>query len=588
MIQSKPVRTILLLCAIAVAAVACGAKDDEPADADRSALRQNEGVLKYVPADTPYVFAFPESMPEDVLDKLEANADSIYAAYETVIEETLKGMAAERGDQDDEDVDEFIGLIGDLVGLMRSDELRAAGIPRSPQMAAYGVGLLPVLRVVLADPDAFDAKIDELENDAGAEMTVDEIDGQSYRYAGDDEARLIIAVIDDQAVATIVPTGLSEEQLKAVLGMDLPRQSIAQSGALAELAESYGYGPHALGFLDIERLAATFLDTASGVNAELMTLMDYNPETLSEVCRTEVREMSLVMPRIVTGYTEISTRQLSSNSVFEIRDDLATGLMTLAAAVPGMGMDHGGLGSFGMSLDLLAAREWYEARLDALEADPFECEYFAELQVGLAQGRQALNQPLPPIVYGFKGFLAVIDNIDGIDFASGQPPTDIDARVLVANDNAAGLLAMGGMFSPELAALELQPDGNPVELEIPQLAGGVESAYIAMTENSLGLAVGDASAARLGELLKAEAGDPPPFMSMHLDGARYYELISEAIQASAEMPGEDGSVQEVSPEMQQALSQVMTGVGDMIERISIDVTFTERGLELPTTVTLSD
>ncbi len=587
MTQSKPVQTILLLCAVAVGVVACGRKDD--GDVGQSALTRNEGVLMYVPADTPYVFATPEPMPDDVLDKLEANSDSIFSAYETVIKETLQPMAAERDGDEPENVDAVIELIGELAGLMRSDELRAAGIPRGPQIAVYGVGLLPVMRLALEDADAFEAKITELEENIESEMTVAEIDGQSYRYVGDDEGRLVIAIIDDHAVAAIVPASLSQEQLKTVLGLERPTQSIAESGALSDLAERYGYGPYALGYFDVERFAATFLDTASGVNAELLSLMEYDSSTLTDVCRSEIREMSAVVPRLVSGYTEISTRQLSSNTVFEVRDDLARGLMTLSTAVPGMGTDHGGFGSFGLSFDLLAARELWEARLDALEADPFECEYFAEFQAGVAQGREALNQPLPPIAYGFKGFVAVIDSIEGVDFGSGQPPTDIEARVLVANDNAEGLLAMGAMFSPELANLDVQPDGNPVELNLPPITDGFGSAYVAMTESALGIAVGDGSATGLGNLLKSAAGEPPPFMSMHLDGARYYELISQAIEASggiAQNP--DGSAQELSPEMQQAMSQVMTGIGAMVERISIDMTFTEHGVELPSTVTLAD
>ena len=338
----------------------------------------------------------------------------------------------------------------------------------------------------------------------------------------------------------------------------------------------------------MERLGSVFLDTATGVNAELLNLMDYDPATLSDVCRAEIREFTQIMPRIASGYKTVSTRHLDSNTIFEVRDDLATGMMALTAPVPGLGVDHGGLGSFGMSIDLLAAREFYEDRLAALEADPFECEYFAELQAGFAQGGAALNQPLPPIVYGFKGFVAIIDKIDGFDIANQRPPEEIEARVLIANDNAAGLLAMGSMFSPELASLNLEPNGEPVELNVPPFTDGLEAAWVAMTGDALGLSVGEGTDEGLKTLLESDTVSPSPFMSMNLDGARYYQMMSDIVNETGPLPGPDGNPTEASPELQRAMTQVMTGVGDMIERISVNVTFTENGVELPSRITLAD
>ena len=582
--QFFSIRTVLVVGALCVGLAACSSKDDETPQQGLAAIGQADEVLKFVPADTPFAFASLAAMPDDVLDKLEANSDSMFSAYETVIKETLKTMAAEGELEDDEDSAKVIALLGELTGMMRSDRLREAGVPRSPRTAIYGVGMLPVVRMGLADTDAFDAKMTELAEKVDAEFSTGNVDGQAYRYVGDEEARLVIAIIGEQAVASLVPSGLSDEQLKSVLGLTPPTRSLADTGALQQLAERYNFGPYALGFLDIERLVATFLDPSTGVDAELLAMMEYDSAELSDICREEIREASGIVPRIVSGYNDVTTSKLTTNTVLEMRDDIAAGLMTLSSPVPGMGMDHGGFASFGMSLDLLAAREFYEARLDALEADPFKCEYFAEVQAGVAQGRQALNQPMPPIVYGFNGFLAVIDDIGEIDFATQQPPRDVDARLLVANDNAEGLLAMGTMFSPELAALNLQADGKPIELDLPPFTSQFDEAFVAMTQNTLGVAVGADSEKGLSDLLGAPVANPPPFMSMSIDGARYYDLMAQVIDAGAA----SGDEEEVSAEMQVAMSQVMTGIGDFVERINVDVTFTENGVEIPTSMTLSD
>jgi hypothetical protein len=392
---------------------------------------------------------------------------------------------------------------------------------------------------------------------------------------------VIVAAIDDQLVVSAVPGDLPEGLLKSVLGIEMPGTSIADSGELTALAEKYGYQSYGLGLVDAERIASIFLDDQTGVNREVLALMDYDSSSLPDVCKSEIRSIAGVAPRFVTGYTDLTGQHIKSNSVVELRSDLAAGMQKLTTPVPGLGTEQGGLMSFGMSLNLLAAREFYSARLDALEADPFECELFADLQAGVAKGRALLNQPVPPIVYGFQGFLAVIEDIKGMDIGKQQPPTDIDMRVLVATDNAEGLLAMGAMFSPEIAALNLKPDSKPVKVEVPAIASSIEAAFVAMSENALALSFGTGSESGLEAMLGAASNDPAPFMSMDMDAGRYYGFIGDAMTLS---DPED----ELPAEAVKATGDVMKTLQKMFSRVSVDIQFTERGVELPTTMVLAD
>jgi hypothetical protein len=451
-------------------------------------------------------------------------------------------------------------------------------------MVLYGAGLLPVMRMTVSDGDLLQATIARIEEKAKDSMSVATIGGQQYRYAGDEEAQIVIAVIEDEFVLSIVPTNLPEDLLKTVLGLTLPESNIADTGELQKIIDDNGFKNHVVGLVDLERIVSTFLDDQSGVNAELLALMDYDGSELDGVCKSEIRAMAGIAPRIITGYTELNVDQFTSNTIVEVRSDLAAGLATLSAAVPGLGSDQAGLLAFGMSVDLLAAREFYVARLDAMEADPYECELFAELQDGVAKGREMLEQPLPPIVYGFKGFLAVFEDIQGMDLAKQQPPTSADVRFLVAADNAAGLLAMGAMFSPEIAALDIQPDGEPVRFEAPQLDGVVEAAHVAMTENALAISVGQGTEARLADMLVAAINTPHPFMSMEMDAARYYDFIAQAMV----LEEDDDDENPPPPELKAAIAELMTVVGDMFSRMTFRIEFTDRGIELPSTVVLSD
>ncbi len=580
MLKAIPFKAVLAFCFLSLAVLACTDSSDKTA----SAPTLDPGLLKYVPADTPYVFAMLDPLPDEVADKLEPRIDAILKSYQGVLR-TVVQISAEKLAESEDDKglpEEAAAALEEFAGLLTIEGFRSAGIERDSTMVMYGVGLLPVLRMTLSDGKLLDAAIARIEAKAKDSMSVATIEGQSYRYAGNDQGRLIIAVIDDEFVLSIVPTNLPDDLLKTVLGLTLPTTSIADSGELQKIIDDNGFLSHSVSLVDFERIVATFLDDQSGVNQELLALMEYDGSELGDDCKAEIREMAGIAPRIVAGYTEMSVDKFVSNMILQVRSDIATGLATLPAPVPGLGSEQGGLIAFGMSIDMIAARSFYTERLDAMEADPYECDLFAEIQEGVEQGREALNQPIPPIVYGFKGFLAVVENINGMDLANNRPPTSADLRVLVATDNAEGLLAMGAMFSPEIAALDIQPDGEPVKFESRQLAGVVDMAYVAMTDNALALSIGEGTKARLGEMLSAAINEPHPFLSMEIDADRYYDFIANT------MVVEDDEEDQTPPELKAAISEIMVVVGDMFSRMAFQVEFTERGIEFPSTMELSD
>ena len=582
MIKSISTRILSLLAVSALVLAACG-KDDEPAAS--AELGKGGELLSYIPADSPYAFVSLTPLPDDVLDSLEPKLDKVFQSYQAVLQEVVAAKMGEASDAEmsDEEKERAMAFVDELSGLLSVEGLRGAGIARDSMGAFYGNGLLPVVRMELSDAALFEGTIARLEKQAGMSMAVGTADGQKYRYFDADNLRIVIATIGDHAVFSLVPTGFDETQTGKVLGLTKPDRSLAETGNIEGMIAKYGLTQHMVGYLDVPALAERFVGQPTGVDADLMGMFGYDAAGLSDVCKAEIREFAGIMPRMVMGYTGVSVNRFDSSLVLELRDDLASGLQTLTAPVPGLGGDAGGLMSFGVSLNMQAAREFMEARLDAMEADPYECEHFADLQNGVAGGRQALNQPVPPMVYDFKGFLAVIDDIEGLDIENQVPPTSIDGTFLLAMDNAQNLVNMGAMFSPELAALNLQPDGEPVALALPQLEAMGMEAFAALSENALAISVGEGAADQVQGSLGAEPNDPAPFLSFSMDAARYYGFMGEAIAA-----GETGGDDEPTPELQDALNSLMQSVAELYDRMSGDVLFTEHGVEVRMTEVLKD
>jgi len=270
--------------------------------------------------------------------------------------------------------------------------------------------------------------------------------------------------------------------------------------------------------------------------------------------------------------------------IIELREDIVADLSKIPAAVPGLGVDPGGLMSIGFGLNPLALRELFEASLDRMEADPYECETFAELQASVAKGRAALAQPIPPIAYSFRGIVANITDIKGMDLSSATPPESVDATILIAIENAESLLMMAAMFDPQIAALNLLPDGKPVQLDLAQLASFAGQAFAALSNNALVVSLGEGAQINSAKLLVANSADPAPFLSMSMDSARYYSMVGEAM--SQEPSEEEG--EQMSKAMRTAIRDVVMLSGSMYERMSVNVRFTARGIEISGLMKLSD
>ena len=582
MFNSTTSKIILATMFASLALFGCSKSDDEPGSSANFAAAN--AILDYVPADSPYVFASISPLPDDVMDKLDPNIDRILAAYETLMQELFAMATSEidASDADDEEMQRAAAVVGELSSLLSIEGLRGAGFERGSRSALYGNGLLPVLRLEVTDGALFEAALVRIEESSGEKMEVATISGSPVRFIEVEEIKLLISVLDKQVVVSVAPASFSDDQLSTLLGFTAPASSIADSGKLQSIADEYGLSDYFIGYFDIAEIVDTFTGGGSGLDADLVALMGDQDE-LSDVCRTEIRSMAGVAPRAVMGYTEINTERFNSKFVVELRDDIAEGLTQLTAPVPGLGGDMGGLMSFGMSLDIKAMREFVETQLDALEADPYLCEKFVGLDEGIAQARVGLQQPVMPMIYDFRGIIAIVENIEGLNMATQTPPTAVDGQFLLAMANAPAMVSMGTMFSPELAALDLQADGEPVLLDLPQaeMMGG--DVYIAMNDDAVAMSVGAGAELKLGDRLTADAADNGTLFSFGMDAGRYYEFTGEAI---AQAQNDDDNP--MTPEMQQATMEIMLAMADMFDRMSVDIRLTQDGIVMDGVETLAE
>lgn len=143
---------------------------------------------------------------------------------------------------------------------------------------------------------------------------------------------------------------------------------------------------------------------------------------------------------------------------------------------------------------------------------------------------------------------------------------------------------MAAMMSPEIAALNLLPDGKAKKLDLPQLAMVAQEAFAALSDTGLSVSVGEGSEQNVEAMLQADVDKTKPFVSMSMDAAKYYELIGDTMMA--EEQNEEG--EEVPLAMRTAMRDIMVSSGSLYERMLMNVHLTERGIEFDTRMTLVD
>jgi hypothetical protein len=546
-----------------------------------SPLISNETLLKYVPADTAYVFASVEPLPDEIADIYQLQVSSVWS----MVQLGMQNAMGEDGTAQDQ---EGLAILNELTS---AETLEATGINRDSTSVFYGFGLLPVFRITLAEGHAIDGVLDRLERlieqEAGDIVATASIADQEYRFVEADQAHLVVAVLDNELVVTLIPTGYSDSDLRAVLGLDLPDRSIADSGRLETIADEYGFTSNLIAMLDVERLVGTFFEEPSPSDAALFDLVGYEAAEVSAVCRDEFLRVAGVLPLLAGGYTELGSDSIAMRLVARLREDIAAELASIPTPVQGMGAATDALISFGMSFDIPAVRSFVEARFDAIEADPFECEAFSGWQESVASARMVLNQPLTPIVDSVRGFAATID-LGDIDFANMEAmPEDLAVGLLVAADNAGGIIQIASAFVPQIAALDLRTDGQIVELDLPPpysdpSTNPFGAVFFAATETVFGFGLGETGEARLGELMTAPVGDSATFLSMSIDLSSYYGLMADTAENLAPLDPDAPPLAVMA-----AMTDVMRNLQALYSKQTVEVMFTERGVEIPVRLELA-
>ena len=584
----KTLRYTLAAMAAAVALVGCGEKSSTATAAPGKMSRLGAELLDHVPADTPYIFGGLAAPNKKIQDKFKPMYRLAIEQYHSMFEQAATGL---RDSDKAEASAQLINLMEVLAAETEDGDLGDLGFDTSKDLAlVYGHGLAPVMRMTVSDPaawDAFYARLTGALDEQPERVTVGGIEADRFG-GGEAPFQFLIARDEGMLVATLAPAEASDAYLSMLMGPDKPAQSLADSGALKLTLDEYGFGPESFGIFDFQQVFSMLQTEGHAANDALFATNPDWPLDLGEVCSREIGGIISNAPRMLFGMTELSERAFDGRFVWEMSADAANTWRQMAGTMPALAADTDAAFKYGFAFDMQGSRELFDEVYGGIVESPYECSQLAPLNEMAGQALATLQQPIPPIVYNFRGFFVEMSSLQDIDFSSDDMPENLDLDLVLGFDNIEGLLAMGQMFVPQLAQFAIQPDGKAVALPAEAAAVIPYEGYAAMVSDTLAVSLGDNAASRAEARVAATGGSDEPLIGrLDMDAGAYFELISTLAALedadTANMPAEQRAFLD---EQQAQLRRMGEVYADLFDRMKVTVSITERGLEIPVRTTL--
>jgi hypothetical protein len=578
-------RTLIAALAILLVANACG-KSEDPVSAVPDA--GSNDLLAYVPADTPYLAANLESIPENVLDSYLAKAQPVLDAMQDQLSQARQNMEAD-GNAGAVDPSERVAhaLLSELDGNLNRAGLEGMGFDLRAHKVVYGVGAFPVVRLGLSDSNALRATVLRvLEN---ADVSAPELDyqGVSYWKVSDDDpsdvpAGLYISILEDHVAFGILPTVAEAELLPAFLGLDMPAQNDARN-RLASLNQAQGYEPYGTGILKTHALIDALVQPDSLVGRAMAASTQVSHPPLTPECISEMHGLADNAPRMTMGVQELTENLVAMQYRVETPESLAGQLMGLVSEIPMVDALSGKIVEFAFGLKFGPVRDFLVEKATAITANPYQCEHLARLNDQAAEGLAKLGQPMPPFLNNFRGI-----RVSLTEYIMGREAIPETARGHLALhvEQPQMLVGMAQMLVPDLAELAMTPGDPPVRLPQNMIPTPGIVAYAAMSSDAIGIAVGEGEEQGLPAFLDEENGPEGMFMSASYDMSAYLEykeLFADQVGNAYQVPDDShGAHSAGANEIEEAAAAAFRDVAD---RNTTTLSFTNEGLEIDNHIT---
>lgn len=537
-------------------------------------------LLEFIPADSAYVAAPLQALPEDLARSLLSQAEPMLAALPSLLSDWRAALDEAEDQASAQQMRDLLdALEAEFEGKTLEQAIAHVGGAANGLVAIYAIDLVPVARLRLDSAQRMREFIERMQVAAGSPLQHSEFEGHSVWSLPAEQLdgaplKPLIALVDGDLVASIVPAADAGPLTRRMLGLDKPAESLAGSGELARRGSEMGFLPYIVGYLDHARLLSQISQPSGETARGFLSALEITPPELSAQCQSELAQIAANFPGASFGYTRLDSEGNTASAVLHIERAIAGELLKLRAAMPGGPQAvQDALFTFGVALSLKELPGVVTRLAGRITTEPYVCPELAGLNQAAAEAGKGINNPAVfaagPVAYGLH--LLVDDfSLDGDTLSPGGR-----GMLLIGSDNPQSLLGMAKAFVPQLAQFEVPADGKAVRL--PQLPGAppeLPPTYVALSDKVLALSVGEPPEALLAGRLKLDPAWQPTLSSSA--NGRLYEVIGKAIEAGiADMPD--------NAEKRQLATQARIMVdtqSKLFKRTDFSLRFSERGIEM--------
>lgn len=436
-------------------------------------------VFNYIPEDT-MIFSGQLS-PFPVKNYINSMAGTYSNSPDNIIASIYE---SEEYDPENEQLNFFLNLAQQyLENMQNADKFMATfGIAEEIQGYFYTLGIIPVLKVEVMDPDAIWRLLDEAEAKSGLSHEKRQIEQREYRaYKLTEETdtkqlELIISQHDNLLTVTFNSDLNKPLLLENALGITPIEKSMSSSNILDNIIEKHSFVSQSIGYINHQALIQAIIEPNESLLGQHITTLISPPEQAQLAvyqqpqCQQELTSIVNNWPRTVFGFREFKINaemtQFDMAMVLESNNKtILTALKSMSGFIPeyvrdlnntvialGIGIDVGNLSSAITGI-------WSE-----LQQPSYTCPPLQEMQSIIQQNSPAMLAVMTAMANGIKGVSGAI-----IDYRLDESQHDIsikslDAIISLSANDPRALFNIISTFRPELVDVNLPANGNIVEL----------------------------------------------------------------------------------------------------------------------------
>ncbi len=538
-----------------------------------------DSLFSYVPEDTIYFYANSKPMPADFYDEQMRQAEQVLAIAIHQMETAKKTAAdnkkgkgsaaatASTADLGSSRAGKFIQeLMLEVLQNAESDKLANIGFSRDFHSMIYGIGLTPVIRVEIDNPDAVMAMLKRVEQRAGFKLKFNNCDGLNCLVVADDKGQVGVALVihEDHLAASLFQNAYRDKVLQHLTGKNKPEKSYS-AAQFRQFVESNHYSGYGEGFFKLQQGVENLQNV---VTATVKQKGEGNDIEQVQKCFQVAKAVVVHTPEIIMGIKSIQGRTINMEVVLKTTPEVSKRLMTIPAPVKTLEVSADPMVDFGFSADVPKLRDSLLSFMAFLGNTGEKAGCKAIRKKAMDQASMGIAMAMGMGITQVKTLYAAIDELK---LGKKGQPENVSARFSLVADDPMGLVRMLSMFAPPLATIQVPDDGTSVPLPDGLLPAGVPPVNLTLKGKDLDIVMGDKAATKTMDASK------PAFFWFTSDGPRYYSIFAQLMESAP--PSE-----EMTPEEQKQAVEMMRLMGQYQPWMSQMTYPDERGVVVDITV----